>query len=121
MQRSRSPAAPAGTNDNKRKLRKAIAAGLVLGGGIILAGSAFPQSESSATAGVLANACTSCHGVNGHSETAIPSIGGLAADYIVQAMTGFRDGTRPSTIMGRIAGAYTDDEIAAIAAYYAER
>jgi cytochrome c553 len=34
-------------------------------------------------------------------------------------MTAFRSGTRPATVMNRIAKGFTDDEIAAIAAWYA--
>jgi len=34
-------------------------------------------------------------------------------------MSAFRTGKRPSTVMDRIAKGFTDDEVAAIAAWYA--
>ena len=41
------------------------------------------------------------------------------APEIVSAMLEFRAGQRPGTVMGRIAKGFTDDEIKAIAAWYA--
>jgi cytochrome c553 len=38
---------------------------------------------------------------------------------IVAAVQEFRSGTRPATVMDRIAKGFTDDEIRAIAAWYA--
>ena len=87
----------------------------------MVAGVAFAQSGEESEAALLANACTSCHGVDGHGQGAIPSIGGLPAEQIADALTGFRDGTRQSTIMGRIAKAYSDAEIQMIADYFSQR
>lgn len=84
----------------------------------MMAGSASAQTEQAA---ILANACTSCHGVDGHSETAIPSIAGLGAEAFYALMTGFRDGTVTATIMGRIAKGYSDDQLHLLANFYAER
>ena len=41
------------------------------------------------------------------------------APRIAEAMRAFRSGQRPGTIMPRIAKGFSDDEIAAIAAWYA--
>ena len=41
-----------------------------------------------------------------------------AAD-IMTAMTGFRDGSLPATVMNRIAKGFSDDELRAIAAWLA--
>ena len=59
--------------------------------------------------------CSGCHGGPG-LETAIPPIRGRDAAEIVAAMRQFRSGERPSTVMGRIARGFSDDEIQAIAA-----
>jgi cytochrome c553 len=40
---------------------------------------------------------------------------------IVKAMHDFRSGERSATVMDRIAKGFTDDEIQAIAAWYAEQ
>lgn len=75
-------------------------------------------SAAEANGPLLAAACTSCHGMNGQSETGIPPIAGLDAAAIEAAMTAFRSGERTGTIMNRIAKGYSDDEIKALAAHY---
>lgn len=66
----------------------------------------------------LANACTSCHGIGGHSVGVTPSLAGQAVDDLVTKLTAFKDQSAASTIMNRLARGYTDDEIAALAAYF---
>ncbi|MGD8310344.1 MAG: c-type cytochrome [Chromatiales bacterium] len=69
---------------------------------------------------MLGNPCAGCHGTRGASAGhAMPVIGGLGKRYLVKTMTDFRDGTRPGTIMNRIARGYTDLEIQAMAAFFA--
>jgi len=66
----------------------------------------------------IASACFGCHGAGNASGAAIPPIIlGAPAAYIETSMKAFRDGTRPSTIMQRIAKGYSDDDIAAVAQY----
>jgi sulfide dehydrogenase cytochrome subunit len=68
----------------------------------------------------IGSACFGCHGAAGANETSIPPvIVGVPEDYIVTAMKAFRDDSRQSTIMGRIAKGYTDAEIQAVARYIA--
>ncbi len=52
-------------------------------------------------------------------SSAIPRIYGRDAEETVTAMAAFRDGSRPSTVMGRIAKGFSDDETRAIAAWLA--
>lgn len=70
------------------------------------------------TPSALSHACNSCHGPGGYSPGAIPSIAGMPASEFTRAMRTFKSGERPGTIMGRIAPAYSDEEIAAMAEYY---
>jgi len=72
-----------------------------------------------ASAVVLANTCFSCHGTDGASAGAMPSIKGKPADFIETQLTGFRDGTKRGTVMNRIAKGFTDDEIKALSRYFA--
>jgi sulfide dehydrogenase cytochrome subunit len=68
---------------------------------------------------MLANTCVGCHGANGVSNgPAIPTIAGISKSYFTDNMKSYRDGTRPSTIMGRLAKAYSDEDIAAMADYF---
>ena len=68
-----------------------------------------------------AAACSGCHPANAGIETPIPRLAGRNAAEMVQQMQAFRDGEREATVMGRIAKGFTDSEIQAIAAWYAEQ
>ncbi|WP_156098562.1 c-type cytochrome [Thermopetrobacter sp. TC1] len=75
---------------------------------------------SGASGKMLAAQCDGCHGPNGASGgPAIPNIGGISKDYMIEVMKGFKSGEVPSTIMGRIAKGYSDDEIERLANHYA--
>ena len=66
----------------------------------------------------LAANCTSCHGPNGNSLGAIPSIAGLDRAAIVAALQAFKDGTRAATVMHQHAKGYTEQEIAVLADFF---
>lgn len=67
---------------------------------------------------MLSNSCSACHGTDGKSPGAIPSIYGKSVGFISQALKEFRDGQRPATVMGRHAKGYTDQEIQLIAEHF---
>ena len=73
------------------------------------------------TAQSLAANCTGCHGPNGVSAGAIPSIAGLDKAYFVTALQEFKAGTRQATIMHQHAKGYTDQEIELLAAYFSQQ
>jgi sulfide dehydrogenase cytochrome subunit len=78
-----------------------------------------PELLTGASASMLANTCAGCHGTAGASSgPAAPTIAGLSKDYFVETMQGFSSGEIPSTIMGRIAKGYSDDEFKAMADYF---
>ena len=67
-----------------------------------------------------ASSCSGCHAMNGEASSAVmPSITGREASETFAMMTAFRDGTRPATVMNRIAKGFSDDELRAIAAWLA--
>ena len=66
-----------------------------------------------------AAACSGCHATNAAAETPVPKITGRNADETVTLMAEFRSGAKPSTVMGRIAKGFTDDEMRPIAAWLA--
>lgn len=68
---------------------------------------------------MLALSCTGCHGTDGQSPGAIPTIAGKSADYLTMTLKAFRTGRIFSTVMGRHANGYTDEEIKLIAEYFA--
>ncbi|GKY89560.1 c-type cytochrome [Sinisalibacter aestuarii] len=67
---------------------------------------------------ITAESCTTCHGPGGIGSGAIPRLAGEPAADLSAALTGFRDGTRESTIMSRLTGPLTDEDIAGIADYF---
>jgi sulfide dehydrogenase cytochrome subunit len=78
-----------------------------------------PELQTGASAEMLANACSGCHGENGASKgPAIPTIAGGAATYFVDTMEGYKSGDIPSTIMGRIAKGYSSEEIKLMGGFY---
>lgn len=68
-----------------------------------------------------AAACANCHGTNGRAEPGIEGLAGVRQDDLVRKMTDFKTGLRPATLMHQIAKGYSDDQISAIAAYFAEQ
>jgi sulfide dehydrogenase cytochrome subunit len=102
-----------------------VAGALALGSGSLLwaaEGAPKPELISGASARMLAETCAGCHGTDGASVgPASPTIGGMNAEYFVEIMEGFRDDSIYSTVMGRIAKGYSDEEIAAMAGFFAGR
>lgn len=69
---------------------------------------------------MLANTCAGCHGTNGASVGDImPIIGGMEKEYLIEVLLEYKTGERDSTIMGRIAKGYSENELKAIASYIA--
>lgn len=87
--------------------------------GLLLMGSAQAESPSGRA---LAYTCAGCHGTNGNSNgPATPSIAGMSALFLEEAMLAYKAEERPSTIMARIAKGYSDEEITAMSAFFAEQ
>jgi cytochrome c553 len=68
---------------------------------------------------LAAQGCVGCHGVRGTGSDPMPRIAGRPVAEISAQMKAFAANERPGTIMGRIARGYTDEQIAAVAAYFA--
>jgi sulfide dehydrogenase cytochrome subunit len=68
-----------------------------------------------------AAACSGCHPASTGVVSPVPRLAGLDRTAIVTAMQDFRSGKRAATVMDRIAKGFTDEEIQAIAAWYAAR
>ena len=79
------------------------------------AATAGAADQLTARGTALMNACAACHGPNGHSQGAIPSIDTLSRKNMVTALRAFRAGERKGTIMNRIAKGLSDDDIDALA------
>jgi cytochrome subunit of sulfide dehydrogenase len=115
-------------NDEETRLMKsllirvlALSAALAAAAPPLLAQTAAPTPSQTLHLRSLAATCANCHGTNGRAvprEAMLPLAGRPAAE-IVEQFTAFRDGKRPATVMHQIAKGYTDEQIAALAAYFA--
>lgn len=104
----------------KTLTRAALVAGLAVGAAFSATAADKPKTMMGADAAMLANTCAGCHGTNGSSMgPASPSIAGLSPDYFEETMVGFASGEIPATVMNRIAKGYTEEEIKAMAQFYA--
>jgi len=101
------------------------------------------HAETDSNTTMLTNTCVACHGNEGNSNgPAIPNIAGLSPIYFIGAMLAYKyededqlleiiDGDvdfedveafpRYSTIMGRIAKGYTEEEIKLMAEYFSAK
>jgi cytochrome subunit of sulfide dehydrogenase len=95
---------------------------------------AFPQSRSQprfappnlSPAGVraLAANCAQCHGTDGHPApgSTLAPLAGRPRREIAARLAAFKAGTaRGATVMDQLAKGYSDEEIAALADYFAAR
>lgn len=65
----------------------------------------------------LSTECVTCHQLSGRND-GIPSIVGWPESSLVQALSDFREHRRDNAVMRSIAIKFTDDELAALAAYF---
>ena len=94
-----------------KALRVAVAVATVMASSLpALAASEPPPGAAS---------CSGCHTSGAAAPASVSRLYGRNADEIMTAMTGFRDGSLPATVMNRIAKGFSDDELRAIAAWLA--
>lgn len=69
----------------------------------------------------LASSCAHCHGTDGQAVEgeALVRLAGLDRDYILNQLMAFRAGQRPATIMHQITKGYSQEQLEAVAAYFA--
>ena len=85
-----------------------------------LAGAGAAHAQDANLGRNLAATCANCHGTNGQvrGDTVKP-LAAMAAEQIVTSFNGFKTGALPATIMHQIAKGYSNEQITAIAAYFA--
>ncbi len=70
---------------------------------------------------VLAGPCANCHGPDGHSAGAIPSIAGLPEAETAALLRAFRaDEVQGATVMPRLMKGYDEAQIDMLAKWFAE-
>jgi cytochrome c553 len=81
---------------------------------------ALPAAAQDTQGRNLAASCAICHGTEGRPVTKdMVALAGLPREHIAAQMRAFRDGKRPATVMHQIAKGYNDQQIDALAAWFA--
>ncbi len=106
-------------------MKKAAAVKLLIASGMILSFSgmagAAGNTDSIQSKIVM---CQGCHGIEGYRTAYpyvyhVPKLGGQHSVYLVKALKDYRSGERNHPTMVGIAGTLSDEDIDALAAYYA--
>jgi cytochrome c553 len=93
---------------------------------LVLAALAPTAQAQDAKAGEKKNAmCIGCHGIPGYQASfpqihKVPMIAGQSAKYMVAALVAYQKGERKHPTMRAIAASLTDQDMADLAAYYAQ-
>lgn len=82
---------------------------------------AMPSAAPGPSAALIAANCAVCHGPGGAGSGDIAKINEQTSAQIAENMRAFRDGKKPSTIMGRITKGYSDAQITAVANYLGKK
>jgi cytochrome subunit of sulfide dehydrogenase len=91
----------------------------VLASGMLIGGTAGAEGAS---AEAISYTCAGCHGFMGNSTgPATPNLAGASSEYIVEMMKQYRDGEAASTIMGRIAKGYSDEQYALMGEFFSKQ
>jgi sulfide dehydrogenase cytochrome subunit len=76
-----------------------------------------PQAAEVERGALLTTSCFACHSIDVTGN--MPNLVGYPRDLLVSQMQAFKDGSRPGTIMNRLAKGYSDEEIVQMADYFA--
>lgn len=66
-----------------------------------------------------AAACSNCHGTGGLAQPGMESLAGVAKEDLLKKMLDFKSGRKPATVMHQLSKGYSDEQLAALAGYYA--
>ena len=79
-------------------------------------------AQGIASGELLGQNCAACHGTDGREfYEAMPPLAGMDKQNFIRAMNEFKDGERPAIIMDRIAKAFNEEEIEAMAEFFAKQ
>ncbi len=93
-------------------MRRTLAAAI---GAVAIAAATAASAEPPAGAA----SCTGCHPASPRVSSPVPRLAGQDKAVIVKLLHDYKSGQRAGTVMDRIAKGFTDQEIQAIAAWYA--
>jgi cytochrome c553 len=68
----------------------------------------------------MAANCAACHGTNGRpaANSTLPGLAGKPSSELLTAMSQFKEGKKPATLMHQLSKGYSDEELKALADYF---
>ncbi len=110
----------------RHQRRLAVLFGLALSASLATSpvmGQDAPAAGDAKRGSVLADTCMGCHGIPGYRNAypsfRVPKLGGQHADYVVLALQGYKNQTRPHKTMHAQAASLSDQDMQDIAAFFA--
>ncbi len=91
----------------------------LIGLACLLAAGAATAQQPDLQVRAWAASCAACHGTNGVSNSAIPSIAGQDKTVLLQKLLAYKKGELPATVMDQHAKGYTDAQLERLAAHFA--
>jgi cytochrome c553 len=88
---------------------------------LTVAGPVSAQQPDPRSAQYIAANCANCHGTQGRSAGAMPSLAGQKKEFLAEQMRAFRDGKKAATIMHQLAKGYSDAQIDMLAEHFARQ
>ncbi len=83
---------------------------------------AAPKADLAAGKAIAAAKCVSCHGLDGKSTGSdIPNLGGQKEAYLLNALNGYRTGSRQHAMLQQLSTELSPADVVNIAAYYASQ
>jgi cytochrome c553 len=106
-----------------KRIRQGVLAVLLAGmSAVVLAQAANPAAVSAQVQQIIAGRCALCHGPEGESASAVyPRLAAQHPDYLQKQLKDFRDGKRKSDTMSDMAKDLKDEDIAALAGFFASK
>lgn len=95
--------------------------GAALAALLVLAPAGPAGAADEALGEYLSAECLGCHQLSGMPAGGIPPIVGLPEDRFVDALRAYKTGRRASDVMRTIAARLSEEDMAALAAYFAAR
>ena len=82
-----------------------------------------PSNLSPAGVRSLAANCAACHGTNGQPAkgSTLAGLAGKPRNELLTAMTQFKEGKKPATLMHQLSKGYTDAELEALADFFSKQ
>ncbi|MEO5661483.1 MAG: c-type cytochrome [Polaromonas sp.] len=91
---------------------------VLIGALLLCSGRVAVQAMDALQVRGMAAACANCHGTQGVAQPGNASLAGVNKEELLKTLLDFKAGTKPATLMTQIAKGYSDEQLAALAAYF---